>query len=83
MVATFSAGIIAKLMQVSLREAKRNNAVYRPHALSALAQVAAARSDVDISEQVRQIVEPLLVELQDEDPMDVDVDKNASTRNEV
>jgi proteasome component ECM29 len=61
-------------MQIAVREAKRQNATYRPHAVKALAQVADARRDIDMHETVMGVVKPLLDEDVDSDPMDVDKD---------
>ena len=60
--------------QITVREAKRQNAAYRPHALAALAQVGEARRDVDIYETVMGVVKPLIDEDLETDPMDVDGD---------
>jgi proteasome component ECM29 len=61
-------------MQIAVREAKRQNVVYRPHALKALAQVAEARRDIDLSDTVLEIVTPLIDDELQGDPMDVDHD---------
>jgi proteasome component ECM29 len=71
-------------MQIAVREAKRQNVAYRPHAIKALAEVAAARRDVDMSAIVLEIVAPLIDEQLQDDPMDVDDDKaKTSTLSEV
>jgi proteasome component ECM29 len=71
-------------MQIAVREAKRQNVAYRPHAIKALAEVAAARRDVDMSAIVLEIVAPLIDEQLQDDPMDVDGDKaKTSTLSEV
>jgi proteasome component ECM29 len=61
-------------LQIAVREAKRQNDAYRPHAVKALAQVAAARRDIDMHETVMAVVTPLLDEDVEGDPMDVDKD---------
>lgn len=61
-------------MQIAVREAKRQNAVYRPHAVKALAQVGEARTDLDIHETVLGVVRPLIDEDSEDDAMDVDKD---------
>ncbi|KAK5943714.1 proteasome component M29 [Knufia obscura] len=64
----------SKQMQtIAIREAKRTNLSYRPHAISALAEFANIRLDLDISRDVM----PFLIELvesliDDTDAMDVD-----------
>ena len=58
--------------QIAVREAKRQNVAYRPHAIKALAQVAAARRDLDMSETVLGVIKPLIDEDAEGDPMDVD-----------
>lgn len=60
------------LMQIAVREAKRQNVVYRPHAVKALAQVGEARRDIDMHETVMGVVKPLIEEDSENDPMDVD-----------
>lgn len=73
-------------MQIAVREAKRQNAAYRPYGLKALAQVAAARRDIDMFDTVKGVVTPLLDELLQDDPMDVDNDdatKSSSSAAEV
>jgi len=67
-------------MQIAVREAKRQNVAYRPHALMALAQIADARRDIDLSSTVSEIVTPLLDEELQEDPMDVDNDGSKASR---
>ena len=46
--------------QIAVREAKRQNAAYRPHAVKALAQVAEARRDIDMHATVMGVVKPLI-----------------------
>lgn len=43
-----AAALAAQTKKIALREAKRNNDEYRPHALEALADFAAARDDLDM-----------------------------------
>lgn len=61
-------------MQIAVREAKRQNAAYRPHAVKALAQVGEARRDIDMHETVMGVVKPLIDDDSENDPMDVDKD---------
>ncbi|KAH7062064.1 proteasome stabiliser-domain-containing protein [Macrophomina phaseolina] len=63
-----------QIKKVVVREAKRQNKTYRQHALKPLGRIAAARTDLDWSEIVSDIVTPVADELTegDEDAMDVD-----------
>lgn len=65
----------ALMKKISIREAKRNNDVYRPHAFSALGEYAAERTDIDIFDEVYSIVDPVLRGLIDDDKMDTTEDK--------
>jgi proteasome component ECM29 len=71
------AGLAAQLRKVVVREAKRNNDAYRPHAFACLWKVAAAREDLDMLGEIAEIVEPYLAveEEEDGDAMDVDQPK--------
>lgn len=70
--------VAGQMKKVALREAKRNNEDYRPHAFKALWQFAAARSDLDLLSDITDIVKPYLNELKDEDKMDVDSKEDAT-----
>lgn len=65
--------------QIAVREAKRQNAAYRPHAVQALAQIVAARRDIDLHETVMGVVKPLIDDDSDGDPMDVDKDASKAS----
>jgi proteasome component ECM29 len=67
-------GVGETLRKVVLREAKRNNEVYRPHAFRCLWRVAAVREDLDWVGEIAEIVGEYLVvdDGEDEDAMDVD-----------
>ncbi|KAK4132788.1 ARM repeat-containing protein [Trichocladium antarcticum] len=67
-------GLGEKLKKIALREAKRNNEAYRPHAFRCLWRVAAARDDLDLVSEIAEIVGGYLVVdgEEDEDAMDVD-----------
>ncbi|KAI0200250.1 proteasome component ECM29, partial [Astrocystis sublimbata] len=52
--------ISAQTMKIAIREAKRNNDEYRPHAFEALADYAAAREDTDMYAQVVGLVSEYL-----------------------
>ncbi|EMR68103.1 putative proteasome component protein [Eutypa lata UCREL1] len=59
---TADATIAAQTKKIALREAKRNNEEYRPHALEALGKFAAARDDLDgIYEEVVGVASPHLL----------------------
>ncbi|OOF96967.1 hypothetical protein ASPCADRAFT_205719 [Aspergillus carbonarius ITEM 5010] len=61
---------------IAIREAKRNNPTYRPHALIALGGVSQARKDLDLVPDAVGIVTRALDEAEDQgDPMDVDAGK--------
>lgn len=64
-------------MQVAVREAKRQNAAYRKYAIPSLGKVALARRDVDMSDTVFDVVNPIMEELlekirDDADAMEID-----------
>lgn len=67
---------------IAIREAKRNNSAYRPHALSSLGQFAENRDDLDIMPDALAIVPPVVEELSDdhEDKMDLDSGKDFQAR---
>lgn len=64
--------MLTALMQIAVREAKRQNVGYRQYSVKCLGQICRARVDVDISGTVFEIVEPLLKVSGDGEPMDVD-----------
>lgn len=73
--------LAAQLRKVAVREAKRNNDAYRPHAFKCLWKVAAVRDDLYLLGEIVEIVEPyLVVEEEDQDAMDVDQPKGAKGR---
>ncbi|GKZ35313.1 proteasome component M29 [Aspergillus brasiliensis] len=62
---------------ITIREAKRNNPAYRPHALIALGGVAQTRKDLDLMPDAIAIVTHVLDDVEDQgDPMDVDSGKD-------
>ncbi|OAA55723.1 proteasome component [Cordyceps fumosorosea ARSEF 2679] len=73
--------VSAQMKKISIREAKRNNDEYRPHAFHSLWEFAQARSDLDLLSEIADIVTPYLDTLTDEDKMEVDSkeDKGADT----
>ncbi|KAI1806685.1 ARM repeat-containing protein [Daldinia bambusicola] len=52
--------LAAQLKKIAIREAKRNNETYRPHAFHALAEFARAREDLDMYAEVVGIVSDYL-----------------------
>jgi hypothetical protein len=60
-----------------LREARRQNRSYQVHAYAALGRYAAARKDLDLSDEVLETITTTVEELTatDDDAMDVDDDK--------
>lgn len=63
-----------QLNKIAIREAKRNNTSYRPHAFAALGEYSAARTDLDLFEDVYKVIQPVLEELCDAGKMDMDED---------
>ncbi|XWX02336.1 hypothetical protein V2A60_010373 [Cordyceps javanica] len=67
-----SAPVAAQMKKVALREARRNNDEYRPHAFRSLWAFAQARPDLDLLGDITDIVTPYLDAATDDDKMDVD-----------
>lgn len=67
---------------IAIREAKRNNSAYRPHALSSLGTFAENRDDLDIMPDALTIVPPVVEDLSDdqEEKMDLDSGKDYQAR---
>jgi proteasome component ECM29 len=61
-----------QMRKIAIREAKRTNVEYRPHAIEALGEFALARKDLDLTLEVVPYLGELMDELTDEDAMDVD-----------
>lgn len=70
--------VAAQMKKVAIREAKRNNDEYRPHAFHSLWEFAKARSDLDILSEITDIVTPHLDEITDDNKMDVDSKEDKS-----
>ncbi|KAL3424730.1 proteasome component ECM29 [Phlyctema vagabunda] len=70
--------IAAMMKKIAIREAKRNNDPYRPHAFASLGQYSEARTDIDMFEEVYDIVAPKLEEFTSDDKMDTSDDHKAS-----
>ncbi|KAG5940270.1 hypothetical protein E4U53_007617 [Claviceps sorghi] len=63
----------AQMKKIAIREAKRNNDEYRPHAFVCLWKFARARPDLDMLKDIADITTPYLDDFKNEDKMDVDV----------
>jgi proteasome component ECM29 len=63
--------IAAQMKKIAIREAKRNNDAYRPHAFASLGEYSEIRSDIDIFDEVYNIINPILEELLSDDKMDM------------
>ena len=68
--------VAAQMKKVAVREAKRNNDEYRPHAFRCLWRFAKVRTDLDMLQDVIEIVKPHLDDFVEEDKMDVDTKDN-------
>ena len=74
---TADRALAQQLWKVAVREAKRNNDAYRPHAFRCLWRFAAAREDLDMVGEIAEIVAPhLAVGAEDEEALDVDGPKS-------
>jgi proteasome component ECM29 len=74
--------IAAQMKKIAIREAKRNNDVYRPHAFNSLGQYSEARTDIDMFEEVYKIVAQILEDLCSEDKMDTSDDTPSGGRSQ-
>jgi proteasome component ECM29 len=54
--------VAKQIEKVAIREAKRQNKAYRPHALEALGKICLARTELELSSSVVEIVENVLEE---------------------
>lgn len=64
--------VAAQMKKIAVREAKRNNDEYRPHAFVCLWKFAKARPDIDMLRDIIDICGPVLEHFNDQDKMDVD-----------
>ncbi|KAG5978705.1 hypothetical protein E4U55_006043 [Claviceps digitariae] len=62
----------SQMKKIAIREAKRNNDDYRPHAFVCLWKFARARPDLAILQDIADITTPYLDDFKNEDKMDVD-----------
>lgn len=78
------AAVAAAMTKAAVREAKRTNESYRPHAFRALGDYAAARTDIGLFGEVYNVVKSYFDEVLDEDgdqdKMDIDEDKKTASR---
>jgi proteasome component ECM29 len=74
--------IASQMKKIAIREAKRNNDAYRPHAFTSLGEFSGARNDIDMFDDVYIVVAPILEELTSEDKMDTEDDNKASGKSE-
>ncbi|CAK3843215.1 Proteasome component ECM29 [Lecanosticta acicola] len=70
------------MVKIAIREAKRQNAGYRQHSVKALGKVAQARSDIDMSDAIFEVVGSLIEQQADGDAMDVDGGKDQARKAE-
>ncbi|KIX07081.1 uncharacterized protein Z518_05058 [Rhinocladiella mackenziei CBS 650.93] len=61
-----------QMRKIAIREAKRTNAAYRPHAIKALGEFAVIRKDLDLTLELVPYLASLMDDLTDQDAMDVD-----------
>lgn len=62
--------IAAQTKKIAIREAKRNNEIYRPFAFIELGKYTEARADLDMWDEIHDIIAPILEDLGSEDHMD-------------
>lgn len=72
------AGMAAQMKKIAIREAKRNNDSYRPHAFTSLGEFSEARTDIDMFDDVYSIIAPILEDFTSEDKMDTTDDAKSS-----
>ncbi|KAK3647069.1 proteasome component M29 [Elasticomyces elasticus] len=65
-------GMSDTFVKIATREAKRQNATYKPHAVKYLGHISLALEDVDLSQTVVAIVKPIFEDASTGDPMAVD-----------
>jgi proteasome component ECM29 len=74
--------IAAQMKKISIREAKRNNDAYRPHAFTSLGEYSEARTDIDMFDEVYNIVAPMLEDITSQDKMDTEEDNKSSGKSD-
>lgn len=71
--------IAAQTKKIAIREAKRNNDIYRPFAFAELGKYAEARTEVNMWDEIHNIIAPVLDDLSSEDHMDTSTSVSTST----
>jgi proteasome component ECM29 len=74
--------IAVQMKKIAIREAKRNNDAYRPHAFIGLGEYAEARIDIDMFDDVFVVIGNMLEDLHDEDKMDTSGDERSGSKHE-
>lgn len=70
-----------QMRKLAIREAKRTNVGYRPHAIQSLGDFAVARKDLDLALEMVPYLADLMDELTDQDAMEVDEAGGKSSKN--
>ncbi|KAF7958976.1 hypothetical protein EAE96_002501 [Botrytis aclada] len=70
--------IAAHTKKIAIREAKRNNDIYRPFAFTELGKYAETRTEVDMWDEIYNIIAPTLEDLSSEDHMDTSTTTSTS-----
>lgn len=70
--------IAAQTKKIAIREAKRNNDIYRPFAFAELGKYAETRTEVDMWDEIYSIIAPMLEDLSSEDHMDTSTTTSTS-----
>lgn len=74
--------LIACVKAIAIREAKRNNPTYRPHALTALGEISQARDDLDFTPEALSIVSQVLDDVLEPDGDRMDIDSGNGRKSE-
>ena len=74
--------IAAQMKKIAIREAKRNNDAYRPHAFAGLGEYSEVRTNIDMFDEVYNVVGPVLEHLTNEDKMDTEEDNKSSGKSD-
>lgn len=75
-------GIAAQTKKIAIREAKRNNDAYRPHAFTSLGEYSETRTDIDMFNDVYSVVAPALEDVTSEDKMDTTDDTTSGGKSD-
>lgn len=74
-------GVSQQMRKIAIREARRTNVAYRPHAIESLGEFAAVRNDLDLSQDIVPYLADTLDELTDKDAMEVDEPSGKTFKN--